>query len=81
MHKTILKLNNTHSLTHTKGFPITTEVVRYGLRVGVVALPANPRLLTPRAMEVVGPAAFGLEDLPYQPPRSLQQIGKTLAAE
>jgi DUF917 family protein len=63
------------------GFPITTEAVRYGLRVGVLALPASPRMLTPRAMEVVGPAAFGLTDVSYHPPRSLLQIGKTLLAD
>ena len=64
-------------MLHT-GFPITTEMVRYGLRVGVLALPASPRMLTPRAMEVVGPAAFGLENVSYHSPRSLLQIGKTL---
>ena len=58
------------------GYPITTESVRYGLRVGVLALPANPRLLTPRAMQVVGPAAFGCpSDVQYHAPRSLQQVG------
>ena len=82
---------HTHSLTnsptspthtHTLGYPITTEVVRYGLRVGILALPANPRLLTPLAMEVVGPAAFGCpNDIQYHPPRSLQDIGKTLLTE
>ena len=51
-----------------------SELVRYGMKVGLLALPANPLLLTPRAMEVVGPAAFGLEDAQYHPPRSLQQI-------
>lgn len=53
------------------GYPITTEMVRYGLRVGVLALPVNPRMLTPRAMRVVGPAAFGLHYVTYHPPRPL----------
>ena len=51
-----------------------SELVRYGMKVGLLALPANPLLLTPQAMEVVGPAVFGLEDVQYHPPRSLQQI-------
>ena len=54
--------------------------MQYGLRVGVLALPANPKLLTPQAMEVVGPAAFGC-DVEYHAPRSLQQIGKTLLSD
>ena len=52
------------------GDPITTEVIRYGMRVGVVVLPANPMLKTPEAMKVVGPSAFGF-DIPYMEPRPL----------
>jgi len=48
------------------------------MRVGVLALPANHRLLTPRAMEVVGPAAFGFPEVEYHSPCSLEQIGKRL---
>ena len=72
---------HTHARTHTllSGHVITTDAVDNGQRVGVLALPANPRLLTPRAMQVVGPAAFGCPgDVQYQPPRTLQQIGKTV---
>ena len=70
---------HTHTHTHTIGYPITTEAVRYGLRVGVLALPANPKLLTPQAMKFVGPAAFACpRDVQYCPPRSLPEIGKTL---
>ena len=46
--------------------PITTETVRYGFRVAVLGLPAHLRLKTPRALEVVGPRAFGY-DLDYRP--------------
>jgi len=46
--------------------PIGTEVLRYGLRVAVLGLPADPKLRTSRALEVVGPPAFGY-DLPFVP--------------
>ena len=52
------------------GVPVTTEEVRYGLRVGVVILPANPVLKTPRALAVVGPRAFGF-DMDYREPLPL----------
>jgi uncharacterized protein len=48
------------------GEPITTEVLRYGLRVVVLGLPADEKLRTEQALEVVGPTAFGY-DLPYRP--------------
>ena len=50
------------------GEAITTELIRYGLRVGVVVLPANHMLKTKQALKVVGPKAFGF-DIPYQEPR------------
>ena len=50
------------------GHAITTEVLRYGQRVAVLALPCHPLLRTPRALAVVGPQAFGLEG-PFQPLR------------
>lgn len=46
--------------------PVTTEVVRYGLRVAVLGIPAPPLLRTERALAVVGPQAFGY-DAPYRP--------------
>ena len=39
--------------------PVTTEVLRYGLRVTVLGIPAPPLLRTPAALAVVGPGAFG----------------------
>jgi DUF917 family protein len=42
-----------------RGLPVTTEVVRYGLRVDVLGIPAPPQLTTPQALHYVGPAAFG----------------------
>ena len=54
------------------GDPITTDQIRYGLRIGVVVLPANPMLKTEQALKVVGPKAFGF-DVPYREPRPLCQ--------
>ena len=47
--------------------PVTTEVVRYGLRVAVLGIPAPASLRTPQALAVVGPAAFGYTDVTYRP--------------
>jgi hypothetical protein len=43
------------------GVPVTTEVVRPGLRVSVLGLPSTPLYRTPEALRVVGPRAFGYE--------------------
>jgi DUF917 family protein len=43
------------------GEAIGTEMLRYGQRVSVVALPAPPVLLTPKGLEHVGPRAFGYD--------------------
>jgi hypothetical protein len=43
-----------------------TELLRYGLQVAVVALPAPRELKTTVAWQVVGPCAFGC-DLEFQP--------------
>ena len=53
------------------GMPITTEVLRYGQRIAILALPCHDLLRSPEALEVIGPAAFGYHDLSYTPlPRS-----------
>lgn len=49
-----------------RGTPMTTEVVRYGLRVTIIGLPAPAQLTTPQALLAVGPQAFGY-DLPFTP--------------
>jgi DUF917 family protein len=49
------------------GHAITTEVLRYGQRVAVLALPCHPLLRTPQALAVVGPQAFGLTGVTFQP--------------
>jgi DUF917 family protein len=47
--------------------PISTETLRYGLRVAVIGIPAPHLIATPEALEVVGPAAFGYPDVEYRP--------------
>ncbi|MFV0386031.1 DUF917 domain-containing protein [Paracoccus sp. (in: a-proteobacteria)] len=49
------------------GLPITTEMLRYGQRIAVLALPCHELLRTPQALDVIGPAAFGYPDLVYRP--------------
>jgi DUF917 family protein len=49
------------------GEPITTETLRYGQRIATIGLPAHKLMTTPRALEVVGPKAFGYPDIPFTP--------------
>ncbi len=49
------------------GHAITTDVLRYGQRVAVVAMPCHDLLRTPEALAVVGPQAFGLTGVTYSP--------------
>jgi DUF917 family protein len=53
------------------GDGIGTEVIRYGQRVSVLALPSAPVFLTPQGLENVGPRAFGF-DLEF---RSVFSVG------
>lgn len=48
-------------LEHDTGEPITTEGLRYGQRVRVVASPADPRWHTAEGLAMVGPASFGYD--------------------
>ncbi|KAJ5078435.1 hydantoinase [Anaeramoeba ignava] len=47
--------------------PITTEDLRYGQRVSVLAFPAPPLLTNEKALAHVGPKAFGFKDEEYKP--------------
>ena len=49
------------------GEPITTEVLRYGMRVAVMGFACHPLMRTEKALHVVGPQAFGYPDVEYQP--------------
>lgn len=51
------------------GEPVTTEMLRYGQRVAVVAIPCHPLLTAPEALAVVGPRAFGY-DFDFRPLRA-----------
>jgi DUF917 family protein len=48
------------------GQAISTELVRFGQRVAVLAWPCDPLWRTPRGLELAGPARFGY-DFPYTP--------------
>lgn len=62
------------------GQPVTTEIVRYGLRVAVLRVPAPDLLKTPEALRTVGPAAFGYPDTEYQPAEGSYGAGRLSAA-
>ena len=49
------------------GLPITTEMLRYGQRIAVLGLPAHPLMRSPKALDVVGPAAFGYPEITFAP--------------
>ena len=53
-------------VTEEEGEPVTTEVLRYGTRVAVIAVPGPEQLKTEIALEVVGPGAFGY-DVAFRP--------------
>jgi len=57
-----------------RGNPITTEVVRYGLRVTVLGIPAPPQLTTEQALHFVGPQAFGYQEA-YRPLERREAVG------
>ena len=48
------------------GEPITTEGMRYGYRVAVIAIPCDDKWRTEKGLELVGPRFFGY-DIDYVP--------------
>ncbi|MFG2078101.1 DUF917 domain-containing protein [Nonomuraea maritima] len=48
------------------GEPVTTEAMRYGLRVTVIGVPCDPRWTSPGGLALAGPRYFGY-DCDYQP--------------
>lgn len=48
------------------GEPVGTEALRYGLRVAVIGMPAPKELKTEAALDVVGPGAFGYQDVAFE---------------
>ena len=57
------------------GEPITTEQLRYGLRVTVLGIPCSDKLRTPAALQVVGPTAFGYPEVTFIPMPKVAGIG------
>lgn len=53
------------------GEPVTTEAMRYGFRVAVVAMPCNERWRTPEGLALVGPRYFGYDHdyVPLEQPK------------
>jgi hypothetical protein len=51
------------------GLPITTEALKYGLRVIVIGIPCHPKWHHPKALDLVGPRYFGYntEYVPLEP--------------
>ncbi len=49
------------------GAPLTTEVLRYGLRATAIGIPAPAELRPEVGLRFVGPAAFGYDDVAYKP--------------
>jgi DUF917 family protein len=48
------------------GVPMTTEMLAYGQRLHVIAMPALDRWRTPEGLALAGPRAFGY-DIDYAP--------------
>jgi DUF917 family protein len=48
-------------LEHDSGEPVTTEKLRYGQRVRVIAAPSDERWHSPAALAMVGPGYFGYD--------------------
>jgi uncharacterized protein len=53
-------------MSSEEGEAVTTETLRYGLRVSVLGVAAPKLLKRPEALRMVTPAAFGY-DLAYDP--------------
>jgi hypothetical protein len=59
-------------LDEETGTPFTTERLRFGFRVAVVAIPCDPKWRTKRGLELIGPRYFGY-DIQYRPiPRTVR---------
>ena len=60
------------------GEPITTEELRYGFRVAVIAAPCDERWRTGAGLELVGPRYFGY-DVEYVPIEERADASRTVA--
>ncbi|PKI91179.1 DUF917 domain-containing protein [Actinomycetales bacterium SN12] len=48
------------------GMPVTTDAVRYGARVAIIAIPCHDKWRTPEGLETAGPRHFGY-DVAWRP--------------
>jgi DUF917 family protein len=65
--KVVLTVPDLITIIETEsGGPVTTEVIRPGLRVTILGFRSSPLYQTPEALRVVEPRAFGY-DLPFVP--------------
>ena len=55
------------------GAPITTETLRYGLRVVAIAIPCAPQWWTPEGLALVGPHYFGYK-VDYRPFKTSAEV-------
>jgi DUF917 family protein len=62
------------------GEPITTETLRYGFRVAVLAIPGNPHWRSAAGLQVVGPGYFGY-DVPFMPVEEIMARTRDAAKE
>jgi DUF917 family protein len=64
----------------TTGTPITTDAIRFGARVAVIAIPCDDRWRTPMGLATAGPAHFGY-DLDWVPVEQLTALAAAQKAE
>jgi len=57
------------------GEPIRTDLIRYGYRVKMIAMPAHKNMRTPEGIETFGPRYFGF-DVDYTPVEKLLGIDR-----
>lgn len=63
-------------LDHETGQPVTTEQLRYGQRVDLIAYPCDPKWRTAKGIEVAGPNYFGY-DVEY---KTIEQLTEGASA-
>ncbi len=62
-------------LDQDTAYPITTEGLKYGLRVTVIGMPCHREWRTPKGIALAGPHHFGY-DIPYQPLKANRGVRK-----
>ena len=62
-------------LDHETGKPITTEQLRYGQRIDLIAYPCDPKWRSEKGIQVAGPGYFGYS-VDYQPIEQLKAVLK-----